>query len=154
MLSQVRPKALIIAWIVDIVGSNLFGVALIIATVALGVATLDQFADAKSSRALFESPGLLATSWIGGLAFTTLAGYVAARIAGRSELLHGLLAAGGCVAASLIGLALANGAYPAPTWMIGLALVLSPLAGLLGGYLRLSMRRGMVAEASSAVGRG
>jgi fructose-specific phosphotransferase system IIC component len=71
---------------------------------------------------LHANPILYASQLFIGLARSILGGYVAARIAGREELLNGTLSSWLCISFD-------------PSVEIG-AFIASPAAGLLGGYVR------------------
>jgi hypothetical protein len=70
--------------------------------------------------------------WIG-------AGYVAARVAGRGELINGALTSLGYIAVGLYSIATSpGGELPI---LDALDIAAAPLIGALGGYLRLRQRR-------------
>ena len=131
-LGRVRWTALIVAWVVDIVGSTLFGAAFLIWAAAVGRIDLDADSAALSA-ALTNEPDLFAASLVGGVSFSVLAGYVAARLARAHFLLHGLLSSAACLALYVVpGDSLAT----MPLWLVVFGPLLSPAAGVLGGYIR------------------
>lgn len=115
----------------------------LIATLALSFALL--IAVAVSTGCDLEVAGHLATSgpWLVlglavGSALTVVAGYLAARIAGRGELINGTLCA---VLSLMVGLLFTLGEpmFLLEPWAL-ISYAMTPLLGLLGGYLRLRQR--------------
>lgn len=81
-LRRLHFVALIISWVVDIVGSTVFGLIYLGVLVAIGrldAATLSD--SAALNAAILASPDIFAGTMTGGLLFSLIAGYVAARIA-------------------------------------------------------------------------
>ncbi|MBL6749378.1 MAG: hypothetical protein ISP90_02605 [Nevskia sp.] len=85
------------------------------------------------SQALLENPPLYLLQLLVGVGSTVLGGYVAARIARRKELLHGVLAAAASFALS--GYSILEGTSGDPLAVQFVLLALTPLFGLLGGWL-------------------
>ncbi len=119
----------------DILVSSI--VSLIILTLTYAVATGgDPDVDRRAAlESIAHSGQFLILTFISGSMVSTLAGYVAAWIAGRTELTCGLLSSLACVAGSVFGLL--GGAHARlPIWVEVSALFLSPALGRLGGQLR------------------
>ena len=103
--------------------------------IVVGIYLGMQTGNVEAAMAMANSGGWLLFGIIFGCVITVIAGYVAARIAGRGELLNG----GACALLTMIvGLLMSMGqpAYMPEIWTFLLCL-LTPLLGLLGGYLRL-----------------
>ncbi len=83
--------------------------------------------------ALHANPILYASQLAIGFACSILGGYVAARLAGREELLNGALSSWLCISFGVYGF-FAGSAHDYPLEIGGF--IASPAAGLLGGYLR------------------
>jgi hypothetical protein len=95
--------------------------------------------DAGQVRLTLENSVLFKVGgWVIGGLMSIAAGYVAAAIAKRSELLNGALSSILCVALGLY--ALLFGAAGHSPWMGALDLVLAPLLAMLGGYVRVKQR--------------
>ena len=137
---MIKWSAVFVSWVVDIGGSSAFGFVLLTAWFATGLLPMSLAADSKAlTAALFERPDLFAVSMAGGTFFSLLAGYVGARLAGRAFLLHGLLSSVACLASDL---ASREQLLAMPVWLAALGIVLAPLAGVAGGYVRqLQVRR-------------
>ena len=139
-LGEVRWSALLTSWIVDIVGSSLFGLALVVAAIAVGRLPTSLMADSTElTSALTSQPGLFAASFAGGLFFSIIAGYVSARLAGVHLLMYGLLSSAACLATDL---ASRDSLALLPAWLVVVGVLLAPAAGLFGGHVRaLELRR-------------
>lgn len=131
-LRQIKWVALIVSWIVDIGGSNVFAAVYFGSLVALGRLTLAQLSSPDFEKIILNDPVLFATSMAGGTFFSVLAGYVAARMAGRAPLLHGTLSSAACLGSDLISLPTL---LTYPLWLAALGVIVSPLAGCAGGWL-------------------
>jgi hypothetical protein len=131
-LRQIKWVALIVSWIVDIGGSNVFAAVYFGALVAVGRLTLAQLSSSDFEKIILNDPVLFATSMAGGTFFSVLAGYVAARMAGRAPLLHGTLSSAACLGSDLISLPTL---LTYPLWLAALGVIVSPLAGCAGGWL-------------------
>ena len=131
-LRQIRWVALIVSWVVDIGGSNLFAIVYFVALVAVGRLTLAQLSSPDFRNIVLNDPVMFATSMAGGTFFSVLAGYVAARMAGRAPLLHGTLSSAACLGSDLLSLPTL---MTYPLWLAALGVFLSPLAGYAGGWI-------------------
>jgi hypothetical protein len=130
----IRWKALIVSWAVDIGGSNVFGLIFLAWAVAAGRISQAALSDPVAlTAALASQPDLYAPSIAAGLFFSVIAGYVAARIAGTHLLVYGLLSSVACLSTDALSLDLLA---KLPLWFAALSVVLSPAAGLFGGYVR------------------
>jgi hypothetical protein len=133
-IRDLKWKALIVSWVVDIGGSNVFGLIFLTWAVAAGRISQAAVSDpAALSAALASQPDLYATSMAGGLFFSVIAGYAGARIAGGRFLLYGLLSSLACLATDALSLDLLA---KLPLWCAVLGVALAPAAGLFGGYVR------------------
>jgi hypothetical protein len=140
----IRWIALIVSWVVDIGGSTLFGIALLAWAFAVGRIPSSVASDPTALQAaLTNQPDLFATGMAGGLFFSVIAGYVAARMAGVRPLLHGLLSSAACLATDATSL---DSLARLPVWLAALGVLFAPAAGLFGAYVRtLELRRRPVA---------
>ena len=143
-LRQIRWVALIVSWVVDIGGSNVFSIVYFGALVAVGRLTLAQLGSPDFPRIVLNDPVLFATSMAGGTFFSVLAGYVAARMAGRAPLLHGTLSSAACLGSDLISLPTL---LTYPLWLAALGVILSPVAGYAGGWLASLAQRDVAVPA-------
>jgi hypothetical protein len=136
----IKWKALIVSWVVDIGGSNVFGLIFLGWAVATGRISQAALSDTPAlTVALASQPDLYATSMAGGLFFSMIAGYVGARIAGGRFLLYGLLSSAACLATDALSLDLLA---KLPLWFAVIGVALAPAAGVFGGYVRrLELRR-------------
>ena len=143
---QIRWVALIVSWVVDIGGSTLFSIVYFSLLVAVGRLTLAQLGSPDFPKIVLNDPVIFATSMAGGTFFSVLAGYVAARMAGRAPLLHGTLSSAACLGSDLLGL---TTLMTYPLWLAALGVFLSPLAGFTGGWIASLAQRDLApAEAS------
>jgi hypothetical protein len=134
--SPFRPLAVIVGFVVDVLGTVVVVIALSIALgvlwVAQGVKPAD--VDAKA-KALGEDPIFLGVTAGIGCAFTLLGAYVAGRMAGVKPVLHGL---GVAVLGDLFGVVVTL-AFPdavdGPFWYVVASFVVPLPVGMLGGYL-------------------
>jgi len=131
-LSDIKLKAVIAGALVDNLATLFVMLLLMTALASAGISQDDVVVRMKSTS------GLL-LSLIIGLGCTVLGGYVAGRMAGRAEVLHGVLVAG-------IGMVLAlifrEGGLPSWYDIVGFAGMLP--AGMLGGYI--SQQRGKAGD--------
>jgi hypothetical protein len=84
----------------------------------VAIGRLTQLGSPDFPKIILNDPALFATSMAGGTFFSVLAGYVAARIAGR-----------------------------APLWLAAFGVISSPVAGYAGGWLASLARRGVAVPA-------
>jgi hypothetical protein len=135
-LSGLSIKGVILGGIADVVATNVATVPLL--AIAAARANLMALPRAEQTAALatlmHSSPGLQASSMAVGSLCSVLGGYVAARIAGRSEVLNGALSAYLCTAFGIAGLFLP---LEMPLWEHLAGFLLAPALGAAGGWLRL-----------------
>jgi hypothetical protein len=129
-MSSISIKAVLIAALFDVVTSSVLGVVVVSACAAWsGAESADdmaRFASSNSTQFLTYAVGSVVS---------VIAGYMAAAIARRGELINGALSSFLCV---LLGIYVElAGISAAPAALSITSLALSPLLGLLGGYLRL-----------------
>ncbi|HWA50843.1 MAG TPA: hypothetical protein VG742_21425 [Dongiaceae bacterium] len=129
-MSSVSIKAVLIGAVVDIAASTILSFVLIFAFgIWLGITEPDQM------QRLAESPDLyLASYFVGGLV-SVFAGYLAARIAGRGEVINGTIATLIPIIGSLVINVVAAPEMLSPM-MLFACYVVAPFFGVLGGYLR------------------
>ena len=126
-------KAIILGAIVDVVGTNIWGLIVGIYLVnshhLMGLPPAEQTAQLKI---LLTQGGMvqILTQFFGG-AFTIFGGYIAARIAKHDELLNGACASFLCVLFALFAI----GSAPISSVLIGV--IANPVLGLAGGYIRV-----------------
>jgi hypothetical protein len=127
-MSSISIKGILVGTLFDLGATFVFS---IVVGVYLGVQT----GNVEAAVQMASSGGWLLFGIIFGCVVTVIAGYLAARIAGRGELLNGGVCA---VLTMIIGLLMSMGqpATMPEVWTFLLCL-LTPLLGLLGGYLRL-----------------
>jgi hypothetical protein len=133
-LPDIKLKAVIVGAIVDNVGTLFIMLLLMTALVSQGLSQEEVVARLKS-------PSGLLLNLIIGLGCTFLGGYVAGRIARRSEVLHGSLVAG---AGMVLALLLRESGLPPWYDIIGFAGMLP--AGMIGSLMarqRLKSRDGI-----------
>jgi len=84
-----------------------------------------------------QRPGFLMPSVLLGLGFTALGGFVAGRLSGRLETIHGCLVGSVCL---VLGILLWPLSASVPAWYTVVSLLGSVPLGLLGGYLAENTR--------------
>jgi hypothetical protein len=129
-MASISIKGVLIGAVFDIVASAIVG-----AIALLGLA-LWSGADSADEIVGLADAGLgAALSVILGGGVSVAAGYIAARIAGRGELLNGALSSFLCVSIGIYHNL--TGTPTGPDTLSIAGLVVSPLLGALGGFLRL-----------------
>jgi hypothetical protein len=127
-LSDIKIKAVIIGAIVDNAGTLLVMTFLASALVSTG------FTEDEVMNRMKSTNGLL-LGLIVGMGYTVGGGYLAGRMAGRAEVLHGALVA---VAAMILSVIFHESGDPLWFDIAGFAAILP--AGMAGGYLALKRR--------------
>ncbi len=122
-LSDIKFMAVIVGVIVDNAGTLLLMTFLAAALVSTGLSENEVMIRMKSTSGLLL--GLIL-----GLSFTVLGGFFAGKIAGRAEVLHGVL-----VAIAGMAMALIFRESGTPLWFEIAGLVGMLLAGMFGGHL-------------------
>jgi hypothetical protein len=119
---------------VDVAGTF---VSVLVVTIGAAVSTLESSAPIQSSGGLAAvpyGPGILAAMLVLGTIWSIIGGYVAAWIAKREEVLHGLLSSYFCVGLGIYGLFAGHGSIP--LWMHVFGFTAAPALGAFGGLLR------------------
>lgn len=133
--------AVLVGGVVDVVATNVVSIPVFaVAAVRAGVTGGAQPEVTRAVLATYQaSPGLWLAGLLLGCACSVFAGWLAARIARRGEILNGALASWLCVGLGIYGLA--RGHLTVPAWQATLEFALSPALGALGGWLRLLQTR-------------
>ncbi len=143
-----RKKVSILGFMVgsiaDIVGTNIWAFFMMI-YVMVGHNLLPIAASSPTELSaqvlnIFQTdPLIFSLNFIVGAMFSVLGGYIGALIAKHDELLNGSLSSFLCVLSGIY--ALFTGSHPVYLILLEiLALIISPLLGMLGGYLRLKQK--------------
>lgn len=126
-MRRIRIKAVVLGVLVDVGGSLISGVGL---GIVLAILLLARGGGDPAALERLESAWwMLATGFFMGIAFTILGGFVAGRVAGEREVLHGAVT-GGVSALLAIPLSLTM-----PLWYALLCFVAVPFAAMLGARL-------------------
>ena len=136
-MQKVSIKGVLIGGVTDIVATNiLFFPLMVYAMITKGLLELPPEEMEVALFAVFQDDILLfSVSTIFGSIASVLGGYTAAAIAKRHQVLNGALSAYLCI--GFLFYSLTSGISPLPVWRQVVFLPLSPLLGMLGGYLRL-----------------
>lgn len=130
---SISIKGIIVGHLFSMAAAFFVGIALIVAFAPHEIENFEQLAEVlNSGNALAVNLILSALIGIG-------AGYVAARVAGKGELINGALSSLGYVGAGIYSIATAP-AEGLPIYDT-VDIATAPLLGLLGGYLRLRQLR-------------
>jgi hypothetical protein len=136
-LRRIRPIALIVGWVVDIGGSNVMYLVLFGVLAGVGRISTETLSSSEELSRLLTDPSseIFWLGTAGGTAMSVLAGYVAARVAGHDEVLHGVLASLGSV---LFSLPLPQSPLLTANPILAVALLaLGFAASGVGGWIRL-----------------
>ena len=139
MLSGLNVRALVIAWVIDIVGSSVIGLVALFVVLLSKSLSAEQLADQAFVTSLFYEPEVLTASLLGGSFCSIVAAYVAARIAGTREIAHGLASSAAGIAVTLSSIRQMSESLPA--WLIYGSLALGVALGFVGGWLRVVTKR-------------
>ena len=139
MLSGFNLRALVIAWVIDIVGSSVIGLVALVVVLLSKSLSAEQLGDQAFVTSLFYEPEVLTASLLGGSLCSIVAAYVAARIAGTREIAHGLASSAAGIAVTLSSIRQMSESLPA--WLIYGSLALGVALGFVGGWLRLVTKR-------------
>ena len=141
---KVSILGFVIGSVVDIVGTNIWGVFMMI-YVLVSYNLLQTAASAPTELTakvlhIFQTdPLIFSVNFIVGAMFSILGGYVGAYIAKHDELLNGGLSSFLCVLSGIYGLF--TGSHPVYVILLEiLALIISPALSIFGGYLRLKQK--------------
>jgi hypothetical protein len=128
---------IIVAGIIDIFGSSVFGAILIVIGIVLSgpnqITSMDSYM--KITQLVQTNPLIQIVSFLGGGFFSILAGYIAATIAKHDELLNGALSSLFCEISGICSLLSGIASLSLLTAILGI--IIDPCLGLFGGYLRL-----------------
>ncbi len=141
LYAKVSKKAVIIGALVNIVGTNIWGVVMItyvVSAYGLSGVPANELKDALTS-VIEGSVPLKSLNWIVGGAFSVLGGYVAARIAKQHVLLNAALSSFLCVAFVLYGIL--SGAASANILLAIFALPVNVFLSWLGGLIHQKTER-------------
>ena len=131
MWQRISLKGVIIGAVTDVVGTNIWGLIAIV--YIFSVYHVHQ--GAELTDALKNDPVISILNWIIGGGFTVLGGYFAAHIAKHDELTNGTLASFLCVLFAFLEIGSTS-----ILWVI-IGVVVNPILGFLGGYLRAWQKR-------------
>lgn len=146
-MKRMSIKGVLTGGIVDVMATNILVLPLI-AVVAQRIDAAQFPADQMGKMielAIQSHPALFAIQAVIGVACSVLGGYTAAWLAKHDHLLNGALSSWLCIGFGLYGLATGSTATATTVQIVGL--MVSPVAGLLGGYLRLRQTARRLARA-------
>ena len=133
-MDSVSIKGILLGSLFDLVMTVVIGIVLVF------VLTASNGGDADLGMAAMYSAEWLAFQVVVGFALTVIAGYLAAWIAGRGEMINGTLCA--VFTTAIMIPMMAGQSLPWPMTIIVILCILTPLFGLLGGYLRWRQVKG------------
>lgn len=133
---KISIKGVLIGGIVDIVATNLLAIP--IAAYAMVSLHRNDVSQAAILHAIHSSPVLLSLQMVVGVLCSLLGGYLAARIARREAILNGAASSWLCLCFGIYSLFIAHTTALSALHIGGL--VVSPVVGALGGYLRSKQR--------------
>jgi hypothetical protein len=131
-MRRINLIAVVVSWVVDIAGSNVLSLVYGLGAMISGQATAATFAD---QAAMLARPDIYWSLFALGLAVSGAAGYLAARIAGHDQVLHGFLSSVGALGLGLVTIGTTLAVTPLP--IVVFAFISAPLAGAAGGALDL-----------------
>ena len=134
-LGAISPLGVLVGGVFDIIASGILGAIAILIFAAIGPYPGNAPIDVTRMTAeLLRSPPTVVTIFIIGSLVSVAAGYVAALIAKRHELLNGTLSSILCILQGLYLFVQGNSGHSFGYWAA--ELIVPPLAGLAGGYIR------------------
>jgi hypothetical protein len=140
-MNRLSAKAVIVGGLVGVLCSGFFDVVLVSLFMARhGVLhSVDRHAHAAAASAMQASTPTQAASLLIGFGTSAVGGFVAARLAGHDELLNGACSS---FLGLLIGVLTIASGRESRSWTVqAIILLLSPILGLLGGYLEIARSR-------------
>jgi hypothetical protein len=141
---KVSILGFMIGSIADIVGTNIWAIFMMIYVMVSynllpTAGSSPTELTAKVLNIFQTNPLVFSVNFIAGVMFSIFGGYIGALIAKHDELLNGALSSFLCVASGIYGLF--SGTHPLYMVLLEiLGLIISPLLGMLGGYLRLKQK--------------
>ena len=126
---RISLKAVVLGALTDIGGSLL---AMTAVGLIVNILLSGQDVPPEELERQLQRPGFMVPSLLLGLAFTMLGGFVAGRVSGRSEAIHGAIVGSVCLVLSLLLWPLSTSV---PPWHATVSLLGAVPLGLLGGYL-------------------
>jgi hypothetical protein len=126
---RISLKAVVLGALTDIGGSLL---AMTAVGLIVNILLAGQDVPPEELERQLQRPGFMVPSLLLGLAFTMLGGFVAGRVSGRSEAIHGTIVGSVCLVLSLLLWPLSTSV---PPWHATVSLLGAVPLGLLGGYL-------------------
>lgn len=149
-MGRLSIKGIVVGGIVDIIGSNLVAIPVILYAMTQLPGYGPRDAEAIS-RVIQGSVVLYGVLFILGAVCSVGAGYIAASLAKHDDVLNGALSAFLCVGSELWSLTSGH-TNGIPAWLVLVSLPGSPLLGALGGYLRARAVRSHRREAPVSSG--
>jgi hypothetical protein len=140
---KVSILGIVIGSIVDIVGTNIWGIFITIYVfisynlLPMAISSPTE-AIANVLYIIKTDPIVVIVNIIVGSLFSILGGYISANIAKHNELLNGALASFLCILTSICSILM--GSYSTSLFLDILLLTISPLLSMFGGYLRLKQK--------------
>lgn len=134
-MSKISLKGVLVGGVVDVMATNLLSLPVmfyVMAKIHAADVPKDQLQSAVMSS-IHSAPFLFAIQALIGVGCSVLGGYVAARLAKRSEGLNGAVSAWLCVGIGVYSLVV--GGNSASVGLTIADFVVAPLAGFVGGYL-------------------
>ena len=137
MIKKISIRAILVGSLVDIIGTGIWGAVLIVYLISVhrilpGPLLAIQIKEVSS---ISSHPGIFLIKFAGGIIFSIVGGYTAAAIAKRNELIYGALSSFLCVGSGIYSVLKGSNTFPLIVQLI--ILLISPMLGLLGGYLNL-----------------
>lgn len=136
-MAELSPKAIILGAFVDVGSSIVLGIPLVYYVLTdIGISGAPgSAAESGVIAAIHSSPVLRPLQLVLGCACSILGGYVAARIAGRDQLVNALLASWLCIGMGIYSIVAGKGADS--LWLQAALMVVTLACYALGGYIRL-----------------
>lgn len=149
-MKKVSFLGVIIGGITDIVSTGVFAVPFMVFVLVAYVPHVPpNQAQSALTSAINGNHLLSILQWLPGIAGSLFAGYVAAWIAKHDEALNGALSSWLCILLGIYSLVTAK--VPILAYEHVIALVGSPVTGLVGGWLRLAQTRAKTAPVNGAI---
>jgi hypothetical protein len=129
LMNSINSKAVLVGWGIDIAATTVFMTGL---TIFIEVSYA---ISGEQAQDIYNSKDFLVYSLIFGLLFTLVGGYVAARLAGRKEVLHSMTVG---ILSILTGLACTQigSSQEIPGWYNTISYIAAIPAAIFGGFIR------------------